>query len=180
MKKITIIGSSCAGKTTLGRELSQNTQLPFTDLDDLNWNPGWIESPLEEFRDKVQKVVAEPSWIIAGNYGKVRDLIWPHTEIIIWLDYSFPLVLNRSLRRTIRRAMTGEVVCNGNKESLYQSFCTKDSIIWWVITTFKRRRAQYEELFAHPDNAHIKVSRFRSPRQLKKWLKLHQLSGVIN
>lgn len=40
-QRIQVIGASCAGKTTLGRALSARLDLPFTDLDELWWSPGW-------------------------------------------------------------------------------------------------------------------------------------------
>lgn len=54
---------------------------------------------------------------MAGNYGRVRDLLWPRADTIVWLDYAFPLVLGRLTARTVRRAVTGEILWNGNRET---------------------------------------------------------------
>ncbi len=43
-KRIVIIGATGSGKTTLARQLAQTYGLPYTDLDDLYWNPGWVAS----------------------------------------------------------------------------------------------------------------------------------------
>ncbi len=48
-ERIVIIGPSGSGKTTLGRWLERELGLPFTDLDDLHWQPGWREAPLPAF-----------------------------------------------------------------------------------------------------------------------------------
>lgn len=50
--RIVIVGTSCAGKTTLGKKLAQESGIPYTDLDDLHWNPGWTETPHDQFVEK--------------------------------------------------------------------------------------------------------------------------------
>lgn len=40
--------------------------------------------------------------MVAGNYGAVRDLLWPRADTIVWMDYSLPLVLHRLTARTYR------------------------------------------------------------------------------
>ncbi|GAB4011383.1 MAG: hypothetical protein Fur0010_05750 [Bdellovibrio sp.] len=66
--RIVIVGTSCADKSTLGKKLSSESGIPYTDLDDLHWNPGQIETPREIFEEKVKSVTAQEKWIISGNY----------------------------------------------------------------------------------------------------------------
>ena len=51
------------------------------------------------------------------------------------------------VRRTIRRVLTQEELYSGNRESLRMAFLSRESILWWVITTFHRRRKRYRQLF---------------------------------
>ena len=146
MKRIVIIGTSCSGKTTLGAELSRVLDIPHIELDDIHWRPGWIEIPNEEMRDLVLKEIEKDTWIVVGNYGFVRDIIWSRADTIIWLNYSFPVVWLRALKRTIRRVFIKDVVCNGNVETFKRSFFRSDSILLWVLTTFHRRRRETPKL----------------------------------
>lgn len=41
-RRIHVIGNSCAGKSTLGQRLARALDVPFVELDALNWQPGWV------------------------------------------------------------------------------------------------------------------------------------------
>jgi adenylate kinase family enzyme len=142
-----VIGSSCAGKTTLARRISNVLAVPHVELDALHWGPNWTERPDEVLRDAVRERASGEGWVIDGNYSKVQDIVWPRATDAVWLNYSFPVVFGRALRRTVRRMVTREELFGGNRESFRNSFLSRDSILWWVITTFGRRRRQYERTF---------------------------------
>ena len=63
-----------------------------------------------------------PGWVLAGNYSKLRDIIWPRAESIIWLDYPFLLVFERLLSRTKRRWWRKELLWGTNSERLLSQF----------------------------------------------------------
>jgi hypothetical protein len=111
-----------------------------------------------------------PRWAVDGNYGHSADLLLPRADTLVWLDYSLPFTLQRVFRRTVRRTFLREIVCNGNRESLFKSFCTRDSIIWWTLTTHARRHRQCEEFMADPRWTHLTRVRLRTPSEAKRWL----------
>ena len=90
------------------------------------------------FRARVERATAGPRWIVAGNYGRVRDLLWPRADTIVWLDYGFPLVLGRLTARTVRRAATGEVLWNGNREAFWEHcrLWSEKSLFHWLVKTY--------------------------------------------
>jgi len=92
-KRIAVVGATGNGKSLLAEKLARRFDLDYIELDALYWKPGWVESGNEEFRSRVDAATRAPAWAIAGNYGKVRDIIWPRAEAVIWLDYPFLLVL---------------------------------------------------------------------------------------
>jgi adenylate kinase family enzyme len=146
LQRVVIVGTSCSGKTTLARELSRRLQLRHIELDSLHWEPSWVERPNEEFRKLVREAISEDSWVVDGNYQVVRDIVWPRATAVIWLNYSFRTVFGRALRRTVRRALTKEELYSGNRESLWRALFTRDSILWWVISTYHGRRKRYGQL----------------------------------
>ncbi len=107
-----------------------------------------------------------------GNYGEVWDLIWKRAEAVAWLDYSFPLVFTRALRRTIGRIWSGETVYSNNRETLAHSFLNFGGIPWWVIRTFRHRRGSYRELLQRPEYRHLRVLRFKEPAEAAQYLRL--------
>ena len=159
--RIIVIGTSCSGKSTAGRLLAEHLNEPWTDLDELWWNPNWIETPIDQFRGRVSELSEGTSWVISGSHTNSRDLLWHKATHIVWLDYSFPFVFWRAVKRTVRRVWTKEEICNGNYETFGKAFMSRDSILWWVITTFAMRRKDYREWLSRRELQHVQVIRLR-------------------
>ncbi|MCE8000436.1 MAG: AAA family ATPase [Rhodobiaceae bacterium] len=83
MKRVLVIGPSGAGKTTLATVLAEKTGLPLIHLDTEYWRPGWVETPGEEWRPHVEKLVARDSWIMEGNFSSTFDLRMPRADTIV-------------------------------------------------------------------------------------------------
>ena len=82
--KILIVGTSGSGKSTLARTLSEKIGVPDIELDNLFWKENWTQSEPEEFRQKIMNAISKSSgFVIHGNYNKVRDLTWGHSNIVI-------------------------------------------------------------------------------------------------
>lgn len=65
-------------QSTLGNWLAGQIGVPYIPLDHYCWQPGWKETPRNEFRDKVQTTLEQNrnGWVIDGNYtGHVGDLV---------------------------------------------------------------------------------------------------------
>ncbi len=168
-RRIVIIGTSGAGKTSLARALAARLGLPHVELDALFWGPNWSEAPRDVLRVRVARALAAEGWVVDGNYSAVRDLIWPHADTLIWLDYPLPLVLARLTRRTLRRLVTREPMWAGNRESLRNVF-SRDSILLWAIQSHPRHKRNYPALLADAQYAHMIRVRLRSPRETERWL----------
>lgn len=167
MDRVAIIGTSCSGKSTLAAVISEQLDIPHIELDALHWKPNWVERPDGEFCKLVKSEVSRSKWVIDGNYAVAREIVWPRATTIIWLDYSFPTVIFRALKRSVRRAFTREKVCSGNTESFRQSFFSRDSVILWVIQTHKANRSKYKELLSSRQRKDCDIKIFTSHRQLR-------------
>lgn len=57
-------------QTTLANELAVILNIPALSLDTVHWNPGWVETPNDEFRARVRAFLdSHPDgWVIDGNY----------------------------------------------------------------------------------------------------------------
>jgi adenylate kinase family enzyme len=98
-ERIAIIGPSGSGKSTLARQLGEKLALPVVHLDAHFWNPGWVETERDAWRETVQKLVERERWIIDGNYSSTMELRLPRAETIIFLDFPRWLCLLRVVRR---------------------------------------------------------------------------------
>ena len=102
MERVLVIGSPGAGKSTLATDLAEQTGLKLVHLDQLHWKPGWVESTVYEFDERLAAVLAEPQWIIDGNYGRTLPQRLARADIVIDLDLPAWLCMARVIRRVLR------------------------------------------------------------------------------
>jgi adenylate kinase family enzyme len=170
MKRISVVGSSGSGKTTFAERLAARLDVPHIELDAFHWEPGWTVADLESFRERVTEAIAAERWVCDGNYSKIRPLVLARADTVVWLDLPLRICLFRILRRTARRSRSGEDLwASGNRES-WRRHLTRDSLVWWLISTHRRRRREYEVRFADPALAHLHVHRLRSSAAAEAWL----------
>jgi adenylate kinase family enzyme len=135
MKKISIIGSGGAGKSTLAQKLGEITDIPVFHLDSLFWKPGWVESEGENWKNIQIKICKNDSWIMDGNYGGTMDIRFKFSDTIIFLDYNRCLCLYRAIMRSIKYyGKTRPDMAKGCKEQFDLSFA---KWIWEFSSTKK-------------------------------------------
>lgn len=169
-KRIVVVGSSGAGKTTTAEIISQKLGIPHVEMDALHWLPDWQETELQEFREKISQALAGPAWVVDGNYAKVRDISWTRADTLVWLDLPLPLVLGRLANRTFRRWFTRETLWSGNRETLKGAIFSKDSLFLWMLKSRRRHRREYPQLVKEPQYAHLKVIHLTSAKRVDAWL----------
>ena len=101
LHRVAVIGSTGSGKSTFARKLAGKLDFQVIELDALHWEPNWTPVELDLFKARVAKAAWTDRWISAGNYSKVRDILWPRATHIVWLDYAFPIVAFQLVRRTL-------------------------------------------------------------------------------
>jgi len=168
-RRISVVGTSGSGKTTLARQISQRLAIPHVELDALHHEPDWQEAPTDVFRKRVEQSLSSDSWVVDGNYSKVRDIVWSRADTVVWLDYTLPVIMTRLLGRTLRRVVTQEELWSGNRETWQQTF-SRDSILLWALQTYPKNRKEYPILLAQSEYAHLKVVHLRSPKTTSVWL----------
>jgi adenylate kinase family enzyme len=135
-RRIVVWGVTGSGKTTVARRLGRSLGLPAIELDALYWQPNWVQTPREEFREKVQAVLdaSAEGWVCDGNYRSALDgLVVDQADTVVWLHLPWRVSFWRLMKRTVRRAWTKEPMWAGNVESWRQSFFSSDSILQWSI-----------------------------------------------
>ncbi|WP_215814611.1 AAA family ATPase [Pimelobacter sp. 30-1] len=148
--RISVVGSSGAGKTTTALRIAGALGVPHVELDALFWGPGWTEASAEQLRERVGAETAGDAWVIDGNYqSKLGTLVRDRADLVVWLDPPRWRVMAQSLTRTVRRAATGEELWSGNRETWAGLlFWRRDSILRWAWTTYGGTRDRYAAAMA--------------------------------
>lgn len=102
MRRVAVVGSGGAGKSTFSRELSQIIGLPLIHLDRHYWKPGWVETPVEEWRVLQSELIAGDLWVVDGNYNRTFDIRFAKADTVIVLAISRYRCLLRAFTRMLR------------------------------------------------------------------------------
>ncbi len=102
MKRVLIIGSGGAGKSTLARRMGEISGLPVIHLDAEHWRPGWIEPSKDEWAARVDELTRGESWIMDGNYGGTMSQRIAAADTILFLDLPRTTCLGRVVKRRIQ------------------------------------------------------------------------------
>jgi adenylate kinase family enzyme len=172
MQRVSVVGASGSGKSTLARRLAAQLGAPYVELDAIHHQAGWRSLPREEFRARVGEIVGADRWVVDGNYRAVLDLVWARADTVVWLDLPRTRSVARVVRRTLRRAVTREVLWNGNREPVrgLVRLDPEHNIIRWAWVKQPLLAQQYEQAMAAPANAHLTFHRLRTPAEVRRLL----------
>lgn len=165
MKRVAIIGSGGAGKSTLAREMGAKTGLPVIHLDREYWKPGWVESEPDEWSARVAELVATDEWITDGNYGGTLDLRLQRADTIIFLDLPRSLCVFRTLKRglTYRNRSRPDMTPGCNERLEWQ-------FLKWIWQYPTSRRPGILNRLRSERSAGKRIVRLRSTGQVRRFL----------
>jgi adenylate kinase family enzyme len=153
MKKILVIGSGGAGKSTFAQRLGAVLGLEVIHLDSLYWSAGWVEMPKDEWKIKVEELLKKDSWLMDGNYGGTLDLRLAACDTVVFLDIPRSICLWRILkRRALYRRGSRPDMAEGCPERFTWQF-----IKWIWDYPRKRKPALLEKLKSHSQSKTIIV-----------------------
>ena len=159
--KISIIGGSGTGKTTLANNLGEQLNLPVYHIDGINYLENWKIRDKEE-RDKIiLEKVKESKWIMDGTYRSTLQKRLENSDCIIYLDYSSAAQVKGVLSRVIKNHGKEKSEIPGCKEKLSVDF------LLWVWNWRKNKRNEIIEKINKIDKDKIFI--FKNRRQLNKW-----------
>ena len=161
-----MIGPTGSGKTTFARSLAEKLGVPHVEIDALFWQPGWVMTPADELRAKVEAALFDGGWVVDGNYtSRLGTFVLEQADQVVWLDLPLRTTLRRLLRRTVRRLRTREAIWGTNRETFRNAFLSRNSILVYALQTHRsgrRRRAEWISRYPHV--------RLRSARDVRRYL----------
>lgn len=87
MKKIMVIGSPGAGKSTFARKLQEKTNFPLYYLDMLWHKADKTNVSQEEFDARLGEILQKDAWIIDGNYQRTLEMRLQACDTVFLLDF---------------------------------------------------------------------------------------------
>jgi len=162
MRRIAVVGSGGAGKSTFARELGRRLGLAVIHLDEHHWRPGWVETPKAEWRQLQGELIAGESWIVDGNYGGTLDVRLSRADTVIILALPRVVCTLRALWRALSNHGR-EVQAPGCPERLQLEFVRW---VWRYPIDSRPRLDQAISAFG----SHLEVIELRSRREVRSFL----------
>lgn len=93
MKRVLIIGSPGAGKSTFAKALAKKTGLPLYHLDLIWYREDTTRLSRKEFDAGLAEILERDEWILDGNYQRTLEMRMKACDTVILLDYSTEVCL---------------------------------------------------------------------------------------
>jgi adenylate kinase family enzyme len=174
MERISVVGCTGSGKTTMARSLAASLDLPHLELDSVYHQPDWTPLPDDEFLSSVDTFTSQDGWVVDGNYNLhgVLDLAWSRADTVVWMNPPKRVVMAQVTRRTLTRGARRQELWNGNRESLWNltRWDPEENIIRWTWTRFEPTRSRYESRTTDPQWSHLDIIHLRTRRDATDFL----------
>jgi adenylate kinase family enzyme len=162
-RRVLVIGSGGAGKSTLARAIGARLGLPVVHLDALYWRAGWVPAPEAEWTATVARLVADEAWVMDGNYGGTMAPRLAACDVAIFLDLPRLVCLWGIVRRALRyRGRTRPDLAAGCPEQLTWEF------VRWVWQYPRTRRPGVLQRLAALPPERVRV--LRSRREVRRFV----------
>jgi adenylate kinase family enzyme len=172
VRRVSVVGNSGSGKTTVAIGIANALGVPHLELDAVFHQPNWEPLERELFRARVSQFVAGDGWVVDGNYSDVRDLVWQRADTVVWMDLPRRRIMRQLVTRTLRRMVLRTELWNGNTESLRNliRLDPDESILLWAWTQHDKYVQRYGSAEHDPANQHLTFIRLRSRAEAAQFL----------
>jgi adenylate kinase family enzyme len=174
MRRVSVVGNSGAGKTSLARRIAAILDVPCIELDAIHHLPDWEPIDPDEFVARIDVLTRGDGWVVDGSYRPVvvDGPVWRRADTVVWLDPPRRTVMRQVTWRTLRRVITRQRLWNGNREQWTDmlSWDPEKSIIAWAWTNHDKYVDHFGAAMHAPQFAHLDFVRLRSHADARCWL----------
>ena len=160
MKKIIVIGSPGAGKSTFARKLREKTGIPLYYLDMLWHKPDRTNVSQEEFDAGLDSILCQDEWIIDGNYLRTLERRLKACDTVFFLDYPLEVCLSGAASRSGKKRGDMTWVVEGCDEEFRQ----------WIID-FPRDQLPFIDKKLEQYRSKREIILFKSRQEAEYYLK---------
>ncbi|HEX8282278.1 MAG TPA: DNA topology modulation protein [Pyrinomonadaceae bacterium] len=173
MKRVLVIGSGGAGKSTLSRRLGEALGLEVIHLDVEHWRPGWVETPKDEWARKVDELCRRDSWVMDGNFSGTLEPRLAACDTVVFLDLPRAVCVWRVFKRVLMyRKGTRPDMAEGCHEQFDMKF------LLWVWNYPERTRPKVLALLEKYGEGK-KLVHLRSGAAVERFLKQLEVRGAV-
>lgn len=148
-KRILIIGSPGAGKSTLARKLARILDLPLVYLDMIYHQVDHTVLSQVEFDKQLKTELEKPDWIMDGNYARTLSERQKKADLVIYLDYPTEICL-QGIRERIGKP---------REDMPWETETELDPEFEEFVRNFDQTKPELEEKLKSHANVHIMHSR---------------------
>ncbi len=164
MKRVMIIGSNGAGKSTFSFRLAKLTGLPLVHIDKIYWRGCWEVTPRNEFVRIMEEKVQGEEWIIEGNNLSTIGQRLRYADTVFWFEFSPLLCVFNVIKRELRHH-------NRVRPDMPDECVSKVDWAWlktvWSFNKKNRKRIRQ----ALEEAGDVEVIRFTNYGQVRRYLR---------
>lgn len=172
MRRLSVVGPSGAGKTTLAAATARRLDVAHIELDALFHGPDWQPPDPAVFRRRVEAALGADAWVVCGNYSVVQPLVWSRADTVVVLDLPRWLVMVQVVRRSLWRVVTRRRLWNDNRERWRNLVAREpaENIVLWAWTNHPVLRERYRAAAVDPRWSALDFVFLRSRHDVRRWL----------
>lgn len=160
--KVAIVGCGGSGKSYLARELGKILDAPVTHLDAAFYDDDWNALPMDKFAELQRKLVAEPRWVIDGNYNSTLQIRLESCDTVVLMDVSTISALYGIFSRQLRHGAGHKG--NGVHNRIHWG------VIKYVATYRRKMRPRVMSKIDEFASSRSDVVLLANRRQTRRWL----------
>ncbi len=165
LRRVAIIGSGGAGKSTLARQIGAVTGLPVVHLDREHWQPGWVAPEPDAWAARVEQLAAGDAWVIDGNYGGTMGTRLARADTVVLVDLPRTVCVYRAVKRALRyRNRSRPDMAPGCEEKFDRAF------LKWIWDYPATRRPAILARLREERAAGKRVVRLRNSAQVRRFV----------
>lgn len=175
-RRISVVGATGSGKTSLARELAERLDLPICELDQLRRDTVVGGLSAQTFQSRVAEIAQRDAWIIDGHYRDVRHLIWSRAEAVVWLNYPLRIVALRLMGRFRQKRRARAFGADQSSEPRAAARLVADEGASWTrrlgrLVRTLRERSVYGRLLRSAEYRGVRTIELRSLEATRQWLR---------